>query len=321
MRTFRLLCCVLLVVAITGVLASVTAGPGDDTVDLRFRLKEGDTRNVRMITEQTISQEIQGQQIDMEQSFAFVFTFAVLEAGAEDTMWVEFTYNSVRFTQDGPMGMIEYDSEDPPDDIPLPARAFAALVGQSMRLRMTDQGRVKEVSGIDEMIDHMIESMGLPAGEMSERMESNLREQFGEEAVKEMTESAMAVYPDGPVSVGDSWHRKVVLTKGFPLIVETTYTLTGRRDGIASIEIASELESNSEAASIEMGPVSLTYELRGEQSGMLNIDEATGWILKSRIEQQSSGRMHISGGPEGMEEMSWPIEIESVVTTDDGSDE
>ncbi len=46
------------------------------------------------------------------------------------------TFESVRFITDGPFGNVDFDSADPPDPVPLTARAPAALVGLSLTMRM-----------------------------------------------------------------------------------------------------------------------------------------------------------------------------------------
>jgi len=51
----------------------------------------------------------------------------------------------------------------------------------------------------------------------------------------------------------------------------------------------------------------LTQEVTGEMKGTLELNEATGWIMSSSMDQQYSGEIKIEGNPQLPEGMIIPM--------------
>lgn len=285
-----------------------------EKVRLRLRLEKGNSYGIKMTIQQKVVQKIQGNQVDVDQTLGMEYTFDVKEVKDDGTMTAEVTYHAVQMKMDGPTGKVDYDSAEPPDEVPKLARGMAALVGQSFTLDMTAEGRVTRVEGIDALLAHMIEKLKLPAGAMKTMMEDQLKKQFGDKAMRETMEQLMAMYPDKPVGIGDSWTRKVKVTKGFPLEMENTYVLKDRKGGVAILDTKSTLKSDPKAEPMKMGPLSISYALSGKQEGQVEMDEATGWTLGAKLTQEFSGTMTMEGAPGMTGPMSWPVSAKSTIT-------
>jgi hypothetical protein len=128
-----------------------------------------------------------------------------------------------------------------------------------------------------------------------------------------MMEKMTAVFPDKPVAIGDSWSQKDTLTTGFPAIVENTWTLTDRKDGVATINVESTFKPNPEGEPMKIGPVTTGFRLKGSQKGIFKLDESTGWFVEGELTQKMSGEVTMKGIPGQTKEMSVPMIIESVV--------
>jgi hypothetical protein len=285
-----------------------------DKIQLRLRLQKGESYNLRMTVNQKISQNIQGQQQDMTQTIGTGYLFNVADVNENEMASVKVTYRSILFRQDGPMGTIEYDSSNPPAAVPPMAMGFAALVGQSFSMIISPEGHVKSIQGVDAMLTRMMKQFDLPDDSMRDSVEKNLREQFGDEALKESMENLMAIYPDKPVGTGDSWTKKVIISKGFPFILDNTWTLKTRKDGVSIIEVSSKISANPKAAPIVMGTMKLSYDISGKQKGTMELQEATGWIRRAESTQEFSGRVKMEDASQMPEGMSWPISVKSVIT-------
>jgi hypothetical protein len=268
-----------------------------------------------MIVDQRIDQEMQGQKMSMTQQMGVGYTFAVESIEADGSAWLKTTYDWVMMKQDTPMGKREYDSANPPEEIPLMAKGSAALVGNSVSMLLDPKGTVREVKGLDALLQTMLKGIDIPPGPAFEGIEKQLKDQFGDDALKEMMRNMMAHYPDEPVRVGDSWDQKVVIAKGFPVIIETTYTLRDRKDGVTTVDNESTLRPNPDASPTEMGPTRMRYDLSGTQKGFMRIDEATGMTLGAEITQTFEGQvtMEMADAEEG-EGQSWPMSVVSTVT-------
>jgi len=285
-----------------------------DEILLRFNLKEGKTYSMEMKSNQEISQTIQGQQIDMTQIVGMSYTYNVKKVDYEGNMTVEVVYDSVYFKQEGPMGQVEYDSANPDTDVPPLARGFAGLVGQKFTMEMTPMGIVKNVRGVDGLITNIVKQLNIADSNARISLEESLREQFGEEAMKDTLEKMTAIFPEGPVTIGESWTKKVEITTGTPMILDNTWTLKDRKEGVAFIQGDSVIRSNPEVPSVERGSMGINYELSGKQEGMIQVDEKTGWTIRGKLNQDFSGQVNIEKTEQMQDSLSWPISIKSTIT-------
>jgi len=288
--------------AILALLAS--CGGGSKKLDLRLRLEAGKSYGVKMTADQTVTQTLAGQTQTINQTIGMAYTYDVQSVGSDGTMLVKVTYDWVLYTQDGPMGKVSYDSANPPATIPEAALGYAALVGKGFSAKMTPTGDITDVQGVDEMIAQMLDTLGVPEGSARAELEASLRSQFGGEALKESFEKAAFFYPDKPVAVGDSWSRPIALESGMPMILDTTWTLKARKNGIATVEARSNVQPNPGAKPLEMAGMTITYELSGEQTGTMELDEKTGWPVSATMKQNLTGQISAMG-------MTWPMTIVS----------
>lgn len=290
------------------------ASAQDEKLDLRLRLKEGQTYRVKTTVEQKINQTGGGgKQQATEQSFAVTYAMAVGGVGADGDMKVATKYEAVRFRQKGPAGAVEYDSAKEPKQVPQAARPFAALVGLGFTSTITPGGKVTAVEGMGAMFDGMLKKLDLPPGAQRDTVRKVLAEQFGEEAMKQNLQNLFAIYPDDPVAVGDSWRRRVVVSKGFPVVIDATYTLKGRDAGVATVEVKASLSPNESAGPVELGTGKMSYDLEGELSGTARVDEATGWTKSLATTQLMSGTLRFQGAG-GVPEVVSPVTIDEKVT-------
>ena len=293
------------------------AAAQDGKLTLRLRLKQGETYRLNTVVEQRISQTGGATPQVTEQRFAVGYAMAVEAVDAAGAMTLATKYESVAFGQKGPAGAVEYDSAKEPKVMPPPARPFAALVGLGFTSTVTPTGKVTAVGGLDAMFESMLKKLDLPEGPARANVRKVLTEQFGEEAMKQNLQNLFAFYPDAPVAVGDTWQRRVVVSKGFPVVIDATYMLKGRAGGVATIDVKATLSPNEAAGPLELGTGKMSYDLRGEQAGTAEVDEATGWTRSRTTSQLLSGTLRFQGAG-GVPEVASAVTIDEKVTLEAG---
>jgi hypothetical protein len=169
-----------------------------------------------------------------------------------------------------------------------------------------------EVKGVDKLVEKIIEALQLPPGAQADMVVKQIKTQFGEEAMKRQMEQMTAIYPPAPVGLGDSWKHAVEVSMGMPMSITTTYTLEGRKDGLASVKSDGKVESPENAAPIAAGPMLMKMVLTGTQNGRLHIDEATGMVMKADLDQDLTGNT-VMMTQKGVEVMKVPMTIVSKV--------
>jgi hypothetical protein len=210
------------------------------------------------------------------------------------------------------MGKVEYDSAHPPTEIPLGAEGFSALVGQSVSVHLGPDGEIKEIRGLDEFYEKMVDALELEDPEKEAQLLQAFRQQFGEEAMKAQFGDLMAYVPPEPVHVGDSWTSKMVLTTIMPMVVDTEYTLLSIDGGVATLSVESTISPNPDGGFVDFGLFKIGYSVSGKQQGHVEVDILTGQA-DSAIEQTMSGEMTLVIGEE---RTTMPIFVKGTTTVD-----
>ena len=304
---------VVALVAIVATAVSARAQAPSDKLELRLRLKQGETYRLKTTIDQRITQTAGANRQETEQTFALGYAMTVESVGASGDMKLATKYESILFRQKGPSGAVEYDSANPPKTVPQPAKPFAALLGLGFKMTLTPAGKVTAIEGLDDMFAEMVRRLELPEGPAKQAVQKVLAEQFGEETMKQNLQTMFALYPEQPVAAGEAWPRRIVVNKGFPIVIEGTYTLKERSGGVARIEIKAQVSPNDAAGPVDLGTGKMSYDLRGEQRGTAELEEATGWTRALTTEQELAGTLRFQGAG-GAAEVNNPMSIREKVT-------
>jgi hypothetical protein len=278
---------------------STAAAVQQDAAPLRLQFEPGRSFTMEMTLDQQISQTLFGQQQDMTQAMAMTYGVTIDDIDAAGNGLVRWTYDAVQLL---------YDSSDPAAEVSPLLKGYAAFVGRSFTARITPKGRILEVSGFEEILQALLQDMQLPPGPEADAVRAQLEAQLGDRAMQELLSRMMAVYPDGPVAIGDSWTNRAAVTSGYPMTVDATYTLNERGAELAIIGVAATVQSTPDAPPMEMYGMNLSFDLAGEQAGTIEVDLESGWVVRGELQQNFAGEVSVSGGQAG-EGMQWPMSI------------
>ena len=282
---------------------------GQEKLDLRLRLNKGEVHRINVTLDQTIQQDMQGLKQQQKQTITIAYTFAVQEVDSQGASTIAVKYESVAFHARTPAGNVDYDSANPPAQVPAMAGGFAGLVGQGYTMKIRPDGQVIEVKGLDQLLAALLAKMNVREGPARAAAERALRQQINEQNMKSNLQTVFAPYPDHPVAIGETWTRKTEISLGFPLVIESTYTLKGRQGGLATIDVVGKAWSPPDAAPVDLGQMKMSYKLTGDQGGLLTIVESTGWTQTADISQKLGGetRIRVPNQPE----QSVPVNLDS----------
>lgn len=282
-----------------------------DKATLSLRLTKGQKFEQTMETVQKITQDVQGVKQNVDQTMTFVISQNVVEVDSDGVATVEIVYDAVKWAQTTPAGRTSYDSTKDKEAAG-PAKAFAALVGAKLTGKMGRDGKVTELKGSDELMKKVLDSLDLPPGPQTDLMKKQFKTQFSEESMRKQIENLSAIYPDGPVAVGDTWNKKLETNQGMALSLDTNYTYKGRKDGAVMVDVAGKLGTPADAKPLELGTMKMAMKLSGTQKGTLQLDEKTGMVSASDIVQDIAGTTSVQDA-NGNELVKFPMTINSKV--------
>ena len=236
----------------------------------------------------------------------------VFETGDDDVVVGRYTISSVS-AEFGEMHGIDRSPFDLND-------LYEGMVGLTFTAVMARGGEMVEFSGTEDMIETILSLFEVP-DELRTTMNQLIEENFGEEQMRQMTGQTGLSMPKRPVAIGDTWTDSV---SAFGLEVNTTYTLTERNDGLASIEAAGSL-SGTEDAGFEfpglpsMPGLEMRYEdLFGSIAGSFELDEATGLTVAYSMDMTMATDLvmdvpAVEDQPAGASPMSMSVSLQTTV--------
>jgi hypothetical protein len=169
----------------------------------------------------------------------------------------------MKMKMDGPVAL-EFDSAKKDGDFNPLTAAFGALVGQSLTMKMTPQGKITEVTGADELAKKL--GAAIPGAE--EQIKQQLKE------TENQVGQLVANFPDKPVDNGDTWTAKMKMGGATPMTVDATYTLLDRTGDEALVGFDGKIEG----------------ALTGTMTGTMHIDLKTGWTNSANMKMKVSGK-------------------------------
>lgn len=269
-------------------------------VELRFRPQAGTTRTVDITIDQQVTTKMgqMSQTDDSDQRISFKYDITEVAPDGTVTMTMEYDPLSVIPMQamQGPMGEM-----------------FGSLGTAQFTFKLTAMGEVLETQGVTEFRQKLsdglketfakemadvppeqaavLQAMG-GLSQIESMMDELLDSMLSEEQMKKQMAAMTALYPQEPVKVGSTWSKEIETAMPYPMKTLNTYTVTSRGEGLMNVKVESTVSPAS-------GGGLFDADMTGTQSGTIQIEEATGWVKASTVEQDLSGKM--SMGPMNMD--------------------
>ena len=278
---------------------------------LKLNLQKGQSYVMHIKSDQSGTQEVQKQTSATANSLDAVLRYEVMEVSESGYATLSTQYQSVHTKNEGQGAnrSFEYDSQNPPSDPQADARMWDALLKNSYTITLSSRGAVEEVTGMEAIRNQALEGLA-PA--FRQLFRPTFESVFGDQAIKEQMNSYLLVFPEKPVKIGDSWKSENTFSKGVPVISESTFTLTGRSQGVVTIRVHKTFSHNPKAGVREIGPFTITYtSMTGTQESIIEVDEKTGWIIKNESSQKLSGEMDMEVAAVGYHASAAPFTLES----------
>ncbi len=226
------------------------------SVELKYNLQKGNIFDYSIVSDQDIVFEANGQTMAMDNSFSFFMTQEISEV-TSDSIKIEGKINRT-VTEASIFGMtVTYDSDDP------------ASAQNPMSAKMGEEFMKILNKPFSMSMDHR--------GNMGNMDISNLSD--NDEIAKNINSgSQFAVYPEGKISIGDTWSKQIMPVEGSDMKFDAKYTLLKLSGKEATIGIEGTITSNTMDGE-EM-------KIDGTMKGEMLVDVKTGWLIESTLNQE-----------------------------------
>lgn len=280
---------------------------------LELKLLEGNTYYQNSNTKASFTQTYSQQTYTTNTIINTKVAFKVI-AKHDSIYEMEAHYQSMLFRMLLPD--IVYNSDQPLPQNP-GSRILAAFRNQPFKVMMSKSGNLISVSGINAIIDKLIDTYPDIAADQKARIKSMLHQSFGEQAFRSNFELGTPVFPAIPVHKNVLWTIESQLSSVTPAIVHSIYELRDIQEAFYHIHANSNIVYPNRDAFIQTNGVMVKYNLSGNMSADMAIDRATGWVKQSTIFQNITGRTEVKHDAKSMNITVTPMTMTSNVTITD----
>lgn len=280
--------------------------------ELRLNLEKGKEYKQISDSKVTITQNFNGQKIDMETTIKGSISYFVKVVN-ENNYEMEARYDSLSMSLKLPQGLIKFSSEKN-DDQDIFSMVLTEMKNYPLQITMTKSGKVTEVGNIELLFESIFGKFPKIPEDQKAPIRAQMMRAYGEEAFKGNIEMVTAIYPDKSVAKGDSWEIKTKLESGMAADMTTTYKFIENHADYNLIVGNSEIVTADKEAYLETNGMPTKYDLTGVMSSEIKVDKVSGWIIDAKINQDIYGDVYIKGNPQLPEGMKIPMTMKNDMT-------
>lgn len=274
---------------------------------LQLNLEEGKTYNQITLANSKVSQTVGGQSVDVEIVIAGNMSYKVISAGS-DSYEMDVQYTELSMNMKTMQGEASFSSESPSEG-DIMSMLLSNMKKNPFSVTLMKNGKIDKITNMDAMFNAMFEGMGPLTDEQKSQMTDQMRQSFGESALKGNLELATAVFPDKPVNKGDTWEIQTAISSTITADVTNTFTYEGKDGDYDVITGSGNFKTDPSKTSSANG-MAMTYDLSGTMDSKLKLDPTTGWIVEAQITQNMEGNASVQG-------MNIPMILKSSTTITD----
>lgn len=242
-----------------------------------------------------MTQMVAGQEIPVKIAMTGKLAYTVKEI-ANNTYSLDSRYIDIGMKMDAGGMSMEFSTTTTPTDTmsKIMSKMMKAITSGSFKINMSKQGRVLEVTGIEALLDGMMNQFpGLPEAQKAQ-LKQQMAQSFGDKSLRGSIEMATAIFPDKPVAIGENWTVEVLNNGSMPIKMNTQFVLAEVTDTHYIVKGNAKVETDKNASTKSNG-LDMTFDLKGTATSELKINKTSGWIVTGVTKQNLSGSAIASG--------------------------
>lgn len=235
----------------------------------------------------------------------------IKDADAVNGYNIDMGFNRISMNMKTPSMTIAYDSDNKNENAnsedsssgiggmmnKMMGTMFGGMLNKSIMVKMSPQGEVKEVTGFKEIMQAVIDSAETATPLKREDIEKSMGGTMNEAQIRNTFQQVFSIYPQKPVSVGETWVREVTTTQGnLPMKVTSTYKVAEiiEKDNEVILDVTGKINSTGDGEITQSG-MTMKMQIDGTQSGKITVDTKTGFIKQGKITHDMKASVETMG--------------------------
>ncbi|HNM26705.1 MAG TPA: DUF6263 family protein [Saprospiraceae bacterium] len=229
------------------------------------------------------------------------FSYIVKSVRPDNSIDMDLKFTHIYDRENDDKGETEYDTDHPIPDSLIDisagglagkALAYNTLIGRNFQMRLSPEGKVLSIKGMNEAWDE-IEERFMEQSPLAGSMLKNMKKQFGDEAMRSGQNDYWGYLPGKKVRVGQTW-KKPYEFASFGLAGTTAYTLKSFDARQARITFSTKIGTEKDKPGIiDMGMIKIRYNLQGKGSGNIQVDQPYATIRTFEQTLSMTGPMEV----------------------------
>jgi hypothetical protein len=279
-----------------------------DGLKLEYVYKVGDEYVMSQTTKQGLKQTILGTEQTGGNEYVGDMTLKVKEV-TSDGAKIEAQFLKLRIRSVSLLGEIVTNSEGDLEQVQ--NKMVKSMMNKPFMVTANKVGQIVNVEGAENLWSD-IASMNLD--QQSAAPAQQLLKQFiNNKALKSNIEQSMVHYSENKVNEGDKWNSNLDLPN-FPIKVDNSWSLTGVKGGIASVNADGIFTTADKEKTIELpNGFKAKVDLNGAQQMKSTVNVKTGWARDLSLHAEMKGKMLLLAG--GMLPMDVEVPMEIITDT------
>jgi hypothetical protein len=258
---------------------------------LTLNLEQGEEYKQATDSRVTVSQDLNGQKIDITMTLKGQMTFMVLSVSA-DGYDLNASYDKLGLSIEMPQGAMDFSSEK--EDVnDVFSTILKGMKGKLFKVTIAKNGKVLHVGSLENLWGGLFDQFPQIPEEQLQKFEAQIKNAYGEKAFKGSIEMCTAIFPDKPVRKGDKWTIKTNLESGMAAMMTTEYQFVEITSNYTLIKGVSIIETADKESYVEVNGRPARYNLKGSMISEIKIDPVTGWTIEAKIDQDIRGDVYV----------------------------
>lgn len=287
----------------------ITASCDNEKHELKFNPIVGKKYLLKQDTEQNIRQTLNNTEQNVQNKTTMILSFLVKNK-FDQKIEIDVTIDRVIYSMKSEGMNMSFDTDKRPVPVDnMIAKIFYELIGKTLTITINSTGEILSVMGSDLIFETIINGLNVPNQAAREQLKGSLNNVIGEKAFKGNLGMITYIFPEKPVAVGGKWENETMLEQMVPTEIENEWTLQSINEEVAIIKGNSSIIADNVKPLANIGKMETTYNLRGTQDAIIEVDAFTGWILSAEMNNVISGTIEVGPNANAPNGTSIPLEF------------
>ena len=276
---------------------------------IKFNFKKGAEFKQNLNSTMQITQEVSGQQMQINMGVKATTTFKITKA--KDTLYeMDVKYSNMSMS----MQMAGQPTSSAVDD--MMGKMLRQIEGKSFQISLSSSGNIISVRNLEQLFNQLFDSLPSLSQEQKEQFKIQISQAYGEASFKSSFKVSTSVFPSYAVQKGDQWTINNQLISNYTFDVNSQFQLVDVDKEFYYIKAKSKLSTinQSDSSYNEVNGMSIRVMLNGAAESTYKLDRKTAWIIESTTQQTLQGSTEIKETEQFKGGMKIPLKMTQTST-------